>query len=443
MSIFILISTFFISLCLVTLFFSVKYFQYLINRWWPASILFAFTLAFMIWHIKFKGLKLSPLLILSSFFIFLCLLTILLSYKYFERPKQWWMTSIILSILCGIELFALWHYVIVNGLEYRKHHIVIDSNSILQKELRSFDPKFLTIPPIPTGIFIEDARFTRHDNEVYPGLQINGYIWQRYTLGAHDGIQRGFLMPNAFGQLNLKQLFNKKDAQEEILCWAFSAVIIQSFALEKFPFDQRHITIGLQHADFQKNVILVPDLKDYLTLIPEAMPGIMHQIPSWSIEESFFSYELKNFDTTFGFNQFISKNFPQLFYYIITRRNIISSALMHIILLMVAAVILFISLLGGFSTLALLGICSGLLFVLITSHMGLRSSISIQGTAYLEYIYMLLYAMILLIDINSVILARNKDNKLIQYGNNLIIKIAYWPILLFSIVVLSFFKLVL
>jgi hypothetical protein len=388
--------------------------------------------------------------IVSGFFLFFCIITFYLSWKYLTRLNQWWLTASVLSFFCLMELGAIWYHAYEKGLNYPKEYQAIQDFSWIKK----FNPKFTIIPPIPTGIIIEHARFESPSNDIYPGIYITGYLWQRYQVGPHDSVKRGILLPDAVGQLTLKELFKEKTDHEEIIIWSFCAHVFQHFNLEDFPFDHRHIKIKLQHVDFAKNIILVPDLKTYKSILPKNLPGINNQISHWGIVESFFSYKLKNFNVDFGVQNFDSNNFPELYFYALAHRKIIASALMYIILLFISAVFLFITLLVflkhntlsgllGFSTLGILSTCSALLFVLITSHFELRSNIAIQGTAYLEYIFVLLYTVILIICINSIIFTLYEKVKIIQHNNSLIIKIAYWPAILFAIAIVSFLTLVL
>jgi len=388
--------------------------------------------------------------LISIIFAVLCFLTLLVSWRYTTHISQWWLSAIVLSVLCAAELFFIWHYAYNKGLEYHKNHTLINTKSTLNQQLNNFNKAFTAIP---TGILIEHARFSRSDNEVYPGLLINGYIWQRYTIGQHDNINRGVILPDAAGQLNLKELYRKREGNQEIIGWSFAAHMFQLFKLTDFPFDHRHIKLQLQHVDFEKNVILSPDLESYKSLSPESLPGISNPILHWQTQESFFTYKLRDFKTNFGVKSFISNEFPQLYFYAIVQRMITDSALMYILLLIAAAIILFITLLAflkdkalsgllGFSTLGTLSVCSSLLFVLITSHIDMRRAIDIDGTAYLEYIYFIIYCAILIVGINSIIFAIYQNAKVVQREDSLIIKIGYWPVLLFSIVLVSFITLV-
>ena len=43
---------------------------------------------------------------------------------------------------------------------------------------------------VPTGVFVQSITFLGAND-----VKLTGYIWQKYTDGVHDGVSRGFVMP--------------------------------------------------------------------------------------------------------------------------------------------------------------------------------------------------------------------------------------------------------
>ena len=89
----------------------------------------------------------------------------------------------------------------------------------------------------------------------------------------------------------------------------------------------------------------------------------------------------------------------------------------------------------GFNTTAVLGTCSGLFFLVLLSHIQVRSLFPGSGLVYIEYFYLMLYGMILLVALNGYLfsLEGREGRGLLHWQDNLLIKLAFWPVLLWGI----------
>jgi len=371
---------------------------------------------------------------------FLSLLCLTLGIFFCKKSHGWWIISIILSLLNVIVLSFIWYLAYHRGYYPQKEYTPISSieerDAFIETIKKESTKPFITIP---TGIYLEYLFFARKDNDVYPGIIANGIVWQRYK-NVPESIERDVFLPNG-NQFALKKIFHEKNNDEELVGWHFAgAAMFQHFDLSDFPLDHRHIKIQLLHSDFEKNVILVPDFESYETIVPSSLPGIstLLQIPHWLLHKSMFCYVVQNFGTSFGSKDLSYKHFPQLYYYITAHRKLWDTAIIYLILLLFTAIILFICLLAflkhkvltsllGFSTIGVLGVCSGLLFVLVSSHIELRDNIAIDGTAYLEYFYVIIYLAIIFVALDSVLFTLYEKIRWIQYDNNIIAKLLYWP----------------
>ena len=121
---------------------------------------------------------------------------------------------------------------------------------------------------IPTGIYLQSAFL-----EDATSVGISGYIWQRYTKGVHDSIQRGFIMPDAKTSM-ITKAYTIEDGDTELVRWNIIATLHQNFAYSRYPFDSERVVVDLWHKEFTNNVILVPDLASYKLMSPAARPGL-------------------------------------------------------------------------------------------------------------------------------------------------------------------------
>lgn len=394
------------------------------------------------------------LLTLSFMFALCCLLVLITTFTAFSISIWWICVSLISCIMIG-EMCYLWSLRDSVGFKEDLQAIPIlseeqESNFFytLQKERNQSYIK------IPTGIFINNGQFSMQGvSDIYPGIFLNGYIWQHYSLEKHTNIDRGFIISNAYSSTTEK-LFHQIDGDEETICWSFGCSLYQYYNTLLYPFDHRHVTINLLHKNFEKNIILTPDFNSYDSIDSLMLPGISLKtvkFPHWNISKSFFNFGFFNFKNSLGYKAFEHNQIPYLQYIITMQRNVSGNFLMYFILFFVIFVILFILLTAflrqgtlldivGFSTLSIVGSCSGLLFILITSEINLRQTLSTEGIVYLEFLYFICYFAIIGVIINSILFAKGKPG-FIAYQDNLICKLLYWPLTLLSIVLVTAYAL--
>jgi hypothetical protein len=72
---------------------------------------------------------------------------------------------------------------------------------------------------------------------------------------------------------------------------------------------------------------------------------------------------------------------------------------------------------------------SGLFFAIILKHNQLRTTLGTPATAYLEALPYILYLLLILVGLNAILLSSPYDIKFIEYRQNLLPKILFWPAL--------------
>ena len=200
-----------------------------------------------------------------------------------------------------------------------------------------------------------------------------------------------------------------------------------------------------------KKILLTPDLSSYEVINSIFLPGVSSKIAllsHWKIIKSYFNFEIHNFKTTLGVPEFSYNQMPYLQFIMDAQRRSGGGFIMHFVLLFVVFITLFILLMAflrqetlidivGFSTLSVIGVCSALLFVLITSEINLRQLLMTEGLVYLEFIYFICYFVIIGVVINSILFAVGGDLKFFMYQDNVIFKLCYWPMILSSIILVT------
>ena len=389
-------------------------------------------------------IQLSLLFIL--FFLFLAI--ILLWSKKFNLRKLW-ILSVFSSALFVAEIGFIWRLILENS-NYLTNKLILLNKAELEKILSphlklSQQIHQLTPPQIPTGFFLQTVQFST-SNEVF----FTGYIWQKYQLGVHDHLSRGFILPDAVdaNDLEVSEAYNYKEDGFEVIGWYVEATLRQDFEFSKYPFDRKDLEIQIWHQDLENQVILVPDLDSYELVNPKIKPGINPDIvlDGWIVEASFFEYKFRKFNTNFGFNQGFSKNnTPSLYFNVAVKRTVFEPLFSKLVALVCVVALLFamLMILDSERAMEVLGVSAGLIFIVIVDQISVREAISPQGLIYFDYFYFVVDLFIFLIGVNALILLKKKSYlSIIKYRDMLPTKLLYWPSLLgilLTLTIIAFF----
>ncbi len=343
---------------------------------------------------------------------------------------------------------------------------------------------------VPTGVFVQSIEFLSSNN-----VKVTGYIWQKYRRGVHRGLSRGFVLPEA-DQPVIKKVYHHelddhsdhmagggkgipfsassmpaagacRDADgehkadgaprdcSELIGWYFSATLRQNFSYELYPFDSQDVWLRLWHQDFDRNVVLTPDLDSFEFTNPAALPGVEQDfvLSGWTPKGAGFEYRRHGYNTNFGIDGYVGQgSFPELYYSVHIIRNFLGPFVLHFLPQFVVAALLFMVLLMGsklgdqakwlgFTSKDVLRACSVLVIVLIFAHTALRRTLFSASLVYLEYFYLILYLSCIFVSSNSIMFATGKG-RLLQYGDNLLPKLLFWPVVtgtIFAITLVLFY----
>jgi hypothetical protein len=183
-------------------------------------------------------------------------------------------------------------------------------------------------------------------------------------------------------------------------------------------------------------VILVPDLDSYTLINPRLLPGLDEevQINNWEIESSVFSFRTPVYNTDLGIIARAERTpSPELYFTINSQRNFLGPFIAYLLPGVVAAGMLFAFLLSDRrpgdreEIVSALNYAAALFFVIVVTHAALRERIAAVELTYMEYLYVLLYVAIVAVAVNTFLVVNRPDLRLLQYRNNLIPKLLYWP----------------
>ena len=184
---------------------------------------------------------------------------------------------------------------------------------------------------------------------------------------------------------------------------------------------------------------------------PTSLPGLEKDLflPGWTFQQSYFDYKYNTFNTDFGrVGQQGQEVVPELYFNIVARRNFLGPFISNLIPIIVVAFMLFGLLMIGskhseksgwlnFNAQDILASCAALVFVVILAHIDLRGTLAAEGILYLEYFYFVMYIATLLVTINAILFSWDANIRLIQYQDNLIPKLMFWPVITGSLLLLT------
>ena len=350
--------------------------------------------------------------------------------------KLGWIASITIT-LCLMGLIAgKWNQIHTSYVPYTDQ---LTSSRVINTFLETRLPQDLQdSSQILVGLFVEALNFVTPND-----VAVSGYIWQVVPAMESWDIKTGIIFPDAVGEVTLDYAYEEQRRGRKVMGWAFEAVLRQPFIYRDYPLDHKTVWVRLWPKEFNRPVLLVPDLDSYTSTRETDSFGISRNIvlKGWDINESFFNYKFAKYDTNFGLSRASVKNrLPELHFNIVLNRKLFNAFFINITLLIVSMTLLYSLVIMITSDMdkksefeisvgGAVGTCSGLFFAVLLAHIHLRESFPGSGVAYMEYFYLISYIFIL--GSAALIYLFYKDGKPNENGilckDAICFKLAFWP----------------
>jgi hypothetical protein len=384
---------------------------------------------------------------ISLFLIILCLF---LFGRYRTVKRNRWLAVFCCSVVLVLCLGSIWRIALTYApYPDEKQDAVMDKaglNTFTDSQLKLAESNHNVTPKfVPTGVFVDSMEILNAND-----VRINGYIWQKYSSNLSTDIKRSFIMPEMIsGSFN--EIYRETKDNIETIRWSFNVVVRQSFDYTRYPLQSNGIYLKIMHSDFDKNVVLIPDLDSYSITNPTSLPGVqpVRSLPGWNVSSSYFTYMSNNYGTNMGVDSRLGHgNLPQLTFTMIVNKEFIAPFITDLLPIFVIFCALFAVLLMltkeekssqifGMKTSGVISTSSGLLFSVIISHTRLRNELPVKEIIYLENFYLLLYILIILVAVNAFVFSTTNNIRIIQYRDNIVPKLFYWPTVLTILVVIT------
>jgi len=376
------------------------------------------------------------------------------------KNSIWWCLSAVVSAVMIAVLINLWMEMNQYNIEPTQLINEQATNDYLEDnwetKLSASTSQVEPTIKIKTGIYIQSLQFFNSTE-----VNLTGYLWQRYHDIEHAAIKPGpsevgFIFPeqvNSGSNIAPKEIYRIRNGDEEIIGWYFEATLRQPFDYSYYPFDHKTVWIRMWAKNFSENIVLVPDFEAYQSTGLSDIFGIEENIVlgTWKRENTYFDYKLSNYDMDFGIPNYIGQEgFPELHYNFVVKRKFENAFTVYLLPLFLVAALLFAALLTvtgkdelsnrlGFNTSGFIGASSALFFVVMLAHIQLREQFSGASIVYLEYFYILMYALLVVATANTYLFSirPKRWGALILYHDNIIPKVSYWPIVFGCLIIIT------
>lgn len=303
---------------------------------------------------------------------------------------------------------------------------------------------------LPTGCWIQSLNFVNATD-----VHVSGFVWQKYQGGIFNLESRGFLFPDAVDEPTVREVYRERGKDVDLIGWHFEATLRQPFSYETFPVDHKTLKIRIWRHDFDHSIVLTPDVDAFAAHGMQDIFGIAPDLilNNWSVDDTFFDYEVRDYGTDFGFKGFVgTKNWPELTFNVVLKRQVWNSVGSGVMILGFVALLGFIMVLTivreeplhGFSTQNVLAIASGLLFTVVLTHIHLRETVGTGGFVYFESLYIVMESMILVLAVLAYAQARGTDSAIrrsLRWKGGVLPLSLYWPALTGAMVVVTWWLL--
>ena len=365
--------------------------------------------------------------------------------------RTWWVVSCAISLVALVILAVVWYWE-VNAYEPNPHEVTTQAEVDAEIKEHLTEEEIEDRHIIPTGVFLQSFVFLNSND-----IHVSGYVWQKYPKDYPEEAERGVLFPEQISDLspNTKEAYRKElEDGSELIGWYFDIDLRQNFTYSKYPLDTHNLWIRLWHADFNHKAILVPDLEAYAATGKQDTFGLDQEIVTqgWDLKETYYSYKPIDYDHTFGYEAYdpaVSSSL-ELHFNLAVHRKFRDAFIVELVPLFVVAALLFGVVMMitndeakvskfGLDTSGAIGTCSALFFVVMLAHIRIREFFPGEGIVYMEFFYLTTYMFILLVALNSYLFSYGNSvgPDIIHYKDNIVVKIAFWPVYLSIMAVLT------
>ncbi|MER5883421.1 hypothetical protein ABT160_06295 [Streptomyces sp. NPDC001941] len=292
---------------------------------------------------------------------------------------------------------------------------------------------------LPTGLFIQGAKFSDPQE-----VEVNGYVWQRYEPGVPE-TSKGVTFPEAPDGYEMTEVYKTKTTEgQELRGWHFNLTLRQHFSYAKYPLDKQNIWLRMWTVSAFENEVLVPDFASYPPWRYDTL-GLDQDIVStgWSPYYTGYSYGEHDYTMTYGVTPYTGKflSAPELYFNVGIARSYAGPLTGKLLQSFFISAIMFLALFVytkddrrnprfGFSTWTAISFAVSLLLVVVVDQTQIREIAGDTSLTYMEFFAISQYIVIMGIFANAIIIGSEAKIPALEWRDNLLPTILYWPVLI-------------
>ena len=368
---------------------------------------------------------------------------------------------LLVSVLTLLVIAWIWYLTVVaarSGESWdarigERYRVISDRDSLdeflEERSTIAVENKARAPSALPTAVFLRSMAFEDSNS-----VQVSGSVIQTYQDGTHDGLTRGVTFPNVAPNaeaLSVEEVFRERVGSREVIGWDFRVTVRNRFDYADYPFDRQRFTLAVGHPSPAGRVILVPELSRYPLVNSLAKPGLSSGIvlPGWDLQGSYFGYLMRRYgesvrmDVTPGETTF---DVPEFELCVLMTRKFLTPFISHIIPILIVAILIYGVVFSaslneqkkvhsGFSSFGVLETSAAFFFAIVLMHIDLRRRLNLETLTYLESLYLVSYALLVSVAVNSILFTATDAVRILEYRDNLVAKLVFWPA--FAVLVLA------
>jgi len=291
---------------------------------------------------------------------------------------------------------------------------------------------------IPTGIYLQSLNFTSAF-DVY----LSGTIWQSLPNSIEVAGPQLYFPEQVNGTMNPVLRYKVVKNNLTTYGWSFEVTVRQPFNYGLYPLDHKTVWLRMLPIDIASEILLLPDLSSFpLTNLGDVF-GLDDQVVlgNWEVSETFFDYKKNKYTTNFGFMTEKTHQQRELHFNVVLKRKFVNAFVVHLVPMLTVAVLLFAILLNfshcemtsaknGFSRMNAIGAISALFFIVVISHVDVRTKFPSEGLIYIEFFYLVMYFTMTWMVMVSFVECRDRHwLSPILRNDSIMLKYLYWPML--------------
>ncbi|WP_329122219.1 hypothetical protein [Streptomyces sp. NBC_01465] len=292
---------------------------------------------------------------------------------------------------------------------------------------------------IPTGVFIQGSKFASPQE-----VEVSGYVWQRYSPDIPES-SMGVVFPEAPDGYSLDEAYDTKTTDgQRLKGWHFNLTLRQKFDYAQYPLDKQNIWLRMWSNATFTNDVLVPDFASYPPWKYGEI-GLDQDIVTsgWAPYFTGWSFDQHKYTMTQGLQDW-NKPFvaaPELYFNVGMERSWAGPLAGKLLQSFFIAAIMFLALFVytkddnknprfGFSTWTAISFSVSLLLVVVVDQTQIREIAGDTSLTYLEYFAIAQYIVIMGIFANAILIGSETKFRALEWQDNLLPTLLYWPVLI-------------